>query len=154
MNEGGESDQMILLSQGPGKNVWMAGHNGLSKVIEDTTKVVEPVVKGNDLAAVVEIKSTPVCTGMSTGHLLVKAAGGVPPYSYAWSNNFGTNKSHRPSRRTLPGDSNRSDPVSQYWPVAHHSCLPPNDCHDPWSMQNLLTSWPQTEKLVAKLPAE
>ena len=90
MNEGGESDQMILLSQGPGKNVWMAGHNGLSKVIEDTTKVVEPVVKGNNLAAVVEVKSTPVCTGMATGQLLVKAAGGVPPYSYAWSNNFGT----------------------------------------------------------------
>jgi outer membrane protein OmpA-like peptidoglycan-associated protein len=90
MNEGGESDQMILLSQGPGKNVWMAGHNGLSKVIEDTTKVVEPVVKGNNLAAVVEVKSTPVCTGMATGHLLVKAAGGVPPYSYAWANNLGT----------------------------------------------------------------
>jgi hypothetical protein len=42
MNEGGATDQMILLSQGPGKNVWMAGHNGLSRVIEDTTKIVEP----------------------------------------------------------------------------------------------------------------
>ncbi len=85
MNEGGESDQMILLSQGPGKNVWMAGHNGLSKVIEDTTKVVTLEVKGNQLAAAVEVKSTPVCSGMATGHLLAKAAGGVPPYSYAWS---------------------------------------------------------------------
>jgi outer membrane protein OmpA-like peptidoglycan-associated protein len=43
------------------------------------------VVKGNQLAAVVEVKSTPVCAGMMTGHLLVKAAGGVPPYSYQWS---------------------------------------------------------------------
>lgn len=85
MNEGGESDQMILLSQGPGKNVWMAGHNGISKVIEDTTKVVTLEVKGNQLAAAVEVKSTPVCAGMATGHLLAKAAGGVPPYSYAWS---------------------------------------------------------------------
>jgi outer membrane protein OmpA-like peptidoglycan-associated protein len=85
MNEGGATDQMILLSQGPGKNVWMAGHNGLSRVIEDTTKVVMPEVKGDRLAAVVEVKSTPVCTGMNTGHLLVKAAGGVPPYSYIWS---------------------------------------------------------------------
>ena len=70
MNEGGATDQMILLSQGPGKNVWMAGHNGLSRVIEDTTKIVEPVVKGNELAAVIEVKSTPVCTGMATGRLL------------------------------------------------------------------------------------
>jgi len=85
MNEGGTTDQMILLSQGPGKNVWMAGHNGLSRVIEDTTKVVMPEVKGDKLAAVVEVKSTPVCPGMNTGHLLVKAAGGVPPYSYIWS---------------------------------------------------------------------
>jgi len=85
MNEGGETDQMILLSQGPGKNVWMAGHNGLARVIEDTTKVVEPVVIGNELAAVIEVKSIPVCSGMATGHLLVKAAGGVPPYTYAWA---------------------------------------------------------------------
>ena len=85
MNEGGATDQMILLSQGPGKNVWMAGHNGLSRVIEDTTKIVEPVVKGNELAAVIEVKSTPVCTGMATGRLLAKAAGGVPPYGYSWS---------------------------------------------------------------------
>ena len=85
MNEGGDTDQMILLSQGPGKNVWMAGHNGLARVIEDTTKVVEPVVIGNELAAVIEVKSIPVCSGMATGHLLVKVAGGVPPYTYAWA---------------------------------------------------------------------
>lgn len=90
MNEGGATDQMILLSQGPGKNVWMAGHNGLSRVIEDTTKIVSPVVKGNELAAVIEVKSIPVCTGMATGHLLAKAAGGVPPYGYSWSIPFGS----------------------------------------------------------------
>ena len=89
MNNGGEADQTILLSQGPGKNVWMAGHNGLARVIEDTTKVVEPVVIGNALAAVIEVKSTPVCVGTLTGHLLVKAAGGKPPYTYAWANNIG-----------------------------------------------------------------
>ncbi len=85
MNEGGEMDQTILLSQGPGKNVWMAGHNGISRIIEDTTRVLTPVVKGDALAAVVEVRSLPVCSGMSTGHLLAKAAGGTPPYTYAWS---------------------------------------------------------------------
>ncbi|HEY3387726.1 MAG TPA: OmpA family protein [Saprospiraceae bacterium] len=92
MNEGGDTDQMILLSQGPGKNVWMAGHNGLARVIEDTTKVVEPVVIGNELAAVIEVKSIPVCSGMATGHLLVKAAGGVPPYTYAWADGINTSE--------------------------------------------------------------
>lgn len=90
MNEGGDTDQMILLSQGPGKNVWMAGHNGLSRVIEDTTKVVEPVAIGDELAAVIEVKSMPVCPGMMTGHLLVKPVGGKPPYTYTWSNNITT----------------------------------------------------------------
>ena len=92
MNEGGDTDQMILLSQGPGKNVWMAGHNGLARVIEDTTKVVEPVVIGNELAAVIEVKSTPVCAGTATGHLLVKAAGGVPPYTYTWADSVNTSE--------------------------------------------------------------
>lgn len=90
MNEGGAMDQMILLSQGPGKNVWMAGNNGLSRVIEDTTKVVMPVVKRDELAAVVEVKSLPVCAGMNTGHLLAKAAGGTPPYTFTWEKNMGT----------------------------------------------------------------
>lgn len=92
MNEGGDTDQMILLSQGPGKNVWMAGHNGLARVIEDTTKVIEPVVIGNELAAVIEVKSIPVCSGMATGHLLVKVAGGVPPYTYAWADGINTSE--------------------------------------------------------------
>ncbi len=85
MNEGSVSNQMILLSQDKGKNVWMAGHNGLSKVIEDTAKVLVPVSKGDRLAAVINVKSTPVCTGMATGHMVVDAVGGVPPYAYAWS---------------------------------------------------------------------
>lgn len=85
MNEGGSMDQLIILSQGPGKNVWMAGHNGMSRVLEDTTVVVMPVVKGDQLAAVMEVKSTPVCVGMASGHLVVKAAGGVSPYTYKWS---------------------------------------------------------------------
>lgn len=84
LNEGGASDQMILLSQGPGKDVWMAGHNGLAKVIEDTTTILVPVSKGDKLAAVVNVKSTPVCVGTKTGHLVVDVAGGSTPYTYAW----------------------------------------------------------------------
>lgn len=90
MAEGSNADQMILLTQGPGKNVWMAGSNGLAKVIEDTTKVVTPVAKGDDLAIAVEVKSKPVCQGMNTGHLLAKVVGGRPPYTYQWSANAGT----------------------------------------------------------------
>lgn len=86
MNEGGAMDELIILSQGPSKNVWMAGHNGLSKVMEDTTKVLVPVAKGDQLAAVINVKSTPVCTGMATGQLVVDAIGGTPPYTYTWSN--------------------------------------------------------------------
>jgi outer membrane protein OmpA-like peptidoglycan-associated protein len=85
MNEGGSMDQLIILSQGPGKNVWMAGHNGMSRVLEDTTVVVMPVVKGDQLAAVMEVKSRPVCVGMASGHLIVKVAGGTSPYTYKWS---------------------------------------------------------------------
>jgi len=86
LNEGGSTDQLIILSQGPGKNVWMAGNNGMSRIIEDTTKIAVPVVKGDQLAAVINVKSTPVCTGMATGHLVVTAAGGTPPYTYKWAN--------------------------------------------------------------------
>jgi outer membrane protein OmpA-like peptidoglycan-associated protein/ligand-binding sensor domain-containing protein len=84
MNEGGTSDQMILLSQDKGKNVWMAGSNGLAKVIEDTATVLVPESKGDRLAAVINVKSTPVCPGMNTGHMIVDVAGGTPPYTYAW----------------------------------------------------------------------
>jgi len=90
LNEGGSTDQLIILSQGPGKNVWMAGNNGMSRVIEDTTKIAVPVVKGDQLAAVINVKSTPVCTGMATGHLVVTAAGGTPPYTYAWAKSTNT----------------------------------------------------------------
>ena len=85
MNEGSISESMIILDRGPGRNVWMAGHNGMSRIMEDTTAVVLPTVKENQIAAALEVKSTPVCEGMATGHLLVKAQGGTPPYKYTWS---------------------------------------------------------------------
>ncbi len=84
MNEGGASDEMIILSPGRNKNVYMAGYNGLSKVIEDTTKILVAESKGDRLAAVINVMSAPVCTGMSTGHMMVDVAGGSPPYQYAW----------------------------------------------------------------------
>lgn len=90
MGEGSNEDQMILLSQGPSKSVWMAGSNGLAKVIEDTTKIVKPVAKGDDMAIIVEVKSKPVCLGMNTGHLYANVVGGRPPYTYQWSKNLGT----------------------------------------------------------------
>ena len=83
MNEGGTMDQLIILSQGPGKNVWMAGNNGMSRVVEDTTTITVVTAGGMSVAA--EVKSIPVCTGMATGHLMVKVQGGTPPYSYKWS---------------------------------------------------------------------
>jgi outer membrane protein OmpA-like peptidoglycan-associated protein len=83
MNEGGAMDQLIILSQGPGKNVWMAGNNGMSRVVEDTTTIT--VVTAGGMSVAVEVKSNPVCTGMATGQLLVKVQGGTPPYSYKWS---------------------------------------------------------------------
>ena len=85
MNDDSTQTQFILLAQGPGKNVWMAGHNGLSRVIEDTTRVIVPEVKGDELAATVEVLSLPVCAGMTTGRVSVKAIGGQLPYTYKWS---------------------------------------------------------------------
>ncbi|MFZ1677625.1 MAG: OmpA family protein [Saprospiraceae bacterium] len=85
MNRDGASEPMILLAQGPGKNVWIAGDLGMAKIIEDTTVIAAPVVESDELAATVEVKSTPVCIGMLTGHVNVKASGGKPPYSYKWS---------------------------------------------------------------------
>jgi hypothetical protein len=85
MNEGSISEQMIVLDQGPGSNVWMAGHDGMSRVMEDTTVIVLPAAKGDEIIAAVEVNSKPVCTGMATGHLTVKAQGGTPPYTYKWS---------------------------------------------------------------------
>ena len=85
MNEGTISEQMIVLDQGPGRNVWMAGHNGMSRIQEDTTEIVLPEPKGEEIVAGVEVISKPVCEGMATGHMRVKAQGGKPPYIYAWS---------------------------------------------------------------------
>lgn len=85
MNEDSNAAQSILLAQGPGKNVLMASHNGMSRIIEDTTHVVIPVQKGDELAAAVEVLSTPVCVGMATGSVIAKVAGGQLPYTYKWS---------------------------------------------------------------------
>jgi outer membrane protein OmpA-like peptidoglycan-associated protein len=90
MNESGTPEEAILLSQGPDRNVWLAGHNGLARIVEDTARIVEVISEDNALAAVVEVRSLPVCPGTSTGHLAVKVAGGVPPYHYAWSQNAGS----------------------------------------------------------------
>jgi outer membrane protein OmpA-like peptidoglycan-associated protein/ligand-binding sensor domain-containing protein len=87
MNEGGINEQMILLDQGPGNNVWMAGHNGMSRVLEDTTAIVLEAPKGNDIVAALEVRSLPVCDGMTTGHLAAIVRGGTEPYKYAWSHN-------------------------------------------------------------------
>lgn len=87
MSETSIDEQMIILDQGPGKNVWMAGHNGMSKIMVDTQAVVLPPVKDNQITAAIEIRSSPVCEGMSTGHMAVIAEGGTPPYTYKWSNN-------------------------------------------------------------------
>ncbi len=84
LNKDEASEPMTLLAQGPGKNVWIAGDLGMARIIEDTTAVVAPVSTSNELAATVVIKSTPVCTGMLTGHVDVMVTGGQPPYTYKW----------------------------------------------------------------------
>lgn len=85
MNEGSISEQAILLDEGPGNMVWMAGHNGMSRIMEDTTFTPLPEPKGDEIVAAVEVSSKPVCEGMTTGHLIAKAKGGTPPYIYKWS---------------------------------------------------------------------
>jgi outer membrane protein OmpA-like peptidoglycan-associated protein len=94
MSEDSTMAQFVLLAQGPQKNIWMASHNGMSRIIEDTSKViaavVEPVPVRNELTAVVQVMSQPVCEGKSNGHLMVKVAGGQAPYSYKWSYNGAT----------------------------------------------------------------
>ena len=84
MNEGSINEQMIVLDQGPGSNVWMAGHNGMSRIMEDTTIIVLPQPKGNEIVAAIQVNSKPVCEGMATGDLTVIANGGTPPYTYRW----------------------------------------------------------------------
>lgn len=85
MNHDSTTDQFILLAQGPGKNIWMAGNNGMSRVIEDTTRTIVPVVAGEEFSATVNVLSAPVCSGMSTGHVSAKINGGMAPYTYKWS---------------------------------------------------------------------
>lgn len=90
MNEDATMEQLIILSQGPdNKDVWMAGFNGMSKVVEDTTVVVLEA-KGDELVAALEVKSLPVCTGMTTGALSVKVQGGTSPYTYKWNQSVNT----------------------------------------------------------------
>jgi outer membrane protein OmpA-like peptidoglycan-associated protein len=90
MTEDSNAAQHILLAQGPQKVVVMASDNGLSRIIEDTTTTftVASDVKGapsSDFTVAVELLSTPVCTGASSGRLRVKATGGLSPYTYKWS---------------------------------------------------------------------
>ncbi|HZV71262.1 MAG TPA: OmpA family protein [Saprospiraceae bacterium] len=85
MNRDVASEPMMLLAQGPGKNVWIAGDLGMAKIIEDTTVIIKPAEVSDELAATVEVKSTPVCTGMLTGNVSVKGSGGQPPYTYKWN---------------------------------------------------------------------
>lgn len=91
MNEGGVTEETVLLDRGPGNNVWMAGHNGLSRVIEDTTKVLAPAPPGAPLAVLVKQTTNPVCPGTKTGKLMVEVQGGEAPYTYAWSDNSSKN---------------------------------------------------------------
>jgi outer membrane protein OmpA-like peptidoglycan-associated protein len=85
LNEGHVAEEVVLLDKGPGNNVWMAGHNGLSRVIEDTT-MSGPPLPGAAFTATVSVLSGAVCPGTTTGRLSVKAEGGTPPYTYKWSN--------------------------------------------------------------------
>src|SRR5690606_392899 len=85
MNEGGVAEETILLDRGPGRNIWMAGHNGLARVVEDTTRVLPPAPPRAPLTALVNALSTPVCPGRSTGRLRVEVQGGEAPYAYSWS---------------------------------------------------------------------
>ena len=85
MNQDSTTDQYILLAQGPGKNIWIAGNNGLSRVIEDTTRIIGPVIAAEEFSATVEVLSAPVCIGLATGHVSAKINGGVAPFTYKWS---------------------------------------------------------------------
>lgn len=84
MNEGSISEQAILLDEGPGNMVWMAGHNGMSRILEDTTITPLPAPRGNEIVAAIQVNSKPVCEGMATGDMTVIANGGTPPYTYRW----------------------------------------------------------------------
>lgn len=93
MNVDSNVAQFILLAKEPKGGVVMASHDGISKVIEDTSKIiVAPVVAANELSATVNVLSTPVCIGMETGHVVAQVKGGTPPYSYKWSYNASTDQ--------------------------------------------------------------
>src|SRR6185503_765711 len=92
MNRDEAKEPMMLLAQGPLKNVWIAGDQGLSRIIEDTTAVVVTVASTNEFSAIVEIKSTPVCIGMLTGNIRAKVTGGEPPYSFKWNHEGSTDQ--------------------------------------------------------------
>lgn len=83
LNEGHVAEEVVLLDKGPGSNIWMAGHNGLSRVIEDTAMTAPPLPVAA-FTAVVNVLSGPVCPGAATGRLSVTVQGGIPPYTYAW----------------------------------------------------------------------
>ncbi len=85
MNDDSAAFLQTLLEQGPGKTVLMANNNGMSRVIEDTTTIIVPVISDEEFSALVQVLSTPVCAGMATGHLSAKPNGGQLPYSYKWS---------------------------------------------------------------------
>lgn len=85
MNDDSSIAQYVLLAQGPGKRVLMADHNGMSRIMEDTTRVIAPVITSEEFFARVDVLSPPVCVGMSTGHVTTKVTGGQLPYTYKWS---------------------------------------------------------------------
>ncbi|MEO6132295.1 MAG: OmpA family protein [Saprospiraceae bacterium] len=85
MNRDDATEPMMLLAQGPGKNVWIAGDLGMAKVIEDTTAVAVVEPESDSFTVAIDVKSTPVCAGMSTGIVSVKVSGGTPPYTYRWN---------------------------------------------------------------------
>ena len=85
MNDDSSIAQYVLLAQGPGKRVLMADHNGMSRIMEDTTRVIAPVITSEEFFARVDVLSPPVCAGMSTGHVTTKVTGGQLPYTYKWS---------------------------------------------------------------------
>jgi len=84
LNEGHVAEEVVLLDKGPGNNVWMAGHNGLSRVIEDTT-FSGPDLPAAAFSATIAVLSGPVCPGTATGRMEAKPQGGAPPFTYAWS---------------------------------------------------------------------
>ena len=91
MTEDSNAAQFILLAQEPKGGVVMASHDGIAKVVEDTTRVIPQVtISGTGLSAVVNVISGPVCQGMSTGHVAAKVSGGQAPYTFQWSNNATT----------------------------------------------------------------